>query len=113
MHNTNHPILSLSYVGRDSSVAIATRYRLDDPGIESRYRRYFPHLSRPVLGPTQPPIQLYLASFPVVKRSGRGVDHPSPSSTEVKEKVIFIGFPRQQWLGERTSGNGSALCLHN
>jgi len=49
----------------------------------------------------------------VVKRSGRGVDHPSPSSTEVKEKVIFIGFPRQQWLGERTSGNGSALCLHN
>jgi len=26
-------------------------------------------------------------SFPGVKRSGLGVDHPPPSSTEVKEKV--------------------------
>jgi len=24
--------------------------------------------------------------FPGVKRSGRGVDHPTPSSTEVKER---------------------------
>jgi hypothetical protein len=27
------------------------------------------------------------ASFPGVKRPGRGVDHPLPSSTEVKERV--------------------------
>ena len=26
-------------------------------------------------------------SFPVVKRPGRGLDHPSPSSAEVKERV--------------------------
>jgi hypothetical protein len=26
-------------------------------------------------------------SFPGVKRPGRGVDHPLPSSTEVKERV--------------------------
>ena len=45
------------YVGRDSSVGIATRYGLDDPGIESRWRRDFPHLSRPALGPNQPPVQ--------------------------------------------------------
>ena len=44
-------------VGRDSSVGIATRYGLDDPGIESRWGRDFPHPSRPVLGPTQPPVQ--------------------------------------------------------
>ena len=44
-------------VGRDSSVGIVTRYGLDSPGIESRWRRDFPHLSRPALGPTQPPIQ--------------------------------------------------------
>jgi len=40
-----------------SSVGIATGYGLDDPGIESRWRRDFPHLSRPALGPTQPPVQ--------------------------------------------------------
>ena len=43
--------------GRDSSVGIATRYELDGPGIESRWRRNFPHLSRQALGPTQPPTQ--------------------------------------------------------
>ena len=44
-------------VGRDSSVGIATGNGLDGPGIESRWGRDFPHLSRPALGPTQPPIQ--------------------------------------------------------
>jgi hypothetical protein len=40
-----------------NSVGIATRYELDGPGIESRWKRDFPHLSRPALGPTQPPAQ--------------------------------------------------------
>ena len=44
-------------VGRDSSVGIATRYGLDGPGIESRWRRDFLHPSRQALGPTQSPIQ--------------------------------------------------------
>ena len=44
-------------VGRDSAVDIATRYGMDGPRIESRWGRDFPHLSRPALGPTQPPIQ--------------------------------------------------------
>jgi len=38
------------------SVSIATGYDLDGPGIESRWERDFPHLSRPALGPTKPPI---------------------------------------------------------
>ena len=42
---------------RDSSVGIASRYGLEGPGIESRLRRDFPHLSKPVLGPTQPPVK--------------------------------------------------------
>jgi hypothetical protein len=44
-------------VDRDSSVGTATRYRPDGPGTESRWGRDFPHVSRPVLWPTQPPIE--------------------------------------------------------
>jgi hypothetical protein len=43
--------------GPGSSVGIATDYGVDGPGIESRWERDFPHLSRPALGPTQPPVQ--------------------------------------------------------
>ena len=43
--------------GLGSSVGIATGYGLDGPGIESRWGRDFPHLSRPAMGPTQPPVQ--------------------------------------------------------
>ena len=45
------------FLGRDGSVDIATRYGLDGPGIETRWRWNFPHQSRPALGPTQSPIQ--------------------------------------------------------
>jgi hypothetical protein len=34
-----------------------TDYGLGGLGIESRWRRDFPHLSRPALGPTQSPVQ--------------------------------------------------------
>jgi hypothetical protein len=44
-------------LGRDSSVGIVTDYGLDGPGIECRWGRNFPNLSRPALGPTQPPIK--------------------------------------------------------
>ena len=44
-------------VGRDSSVCIATGYGVDGLGIEYRWKRGFPHLSRSALGPTQPPTQ--------------------------------------------------------
>jgi hypothetical protein len=43
--------------GPGSSVGIATDYGLDDPGIESRWGRRFPHLSRLALVPTQPSVQ--------------------------------------------------------
>jgi hypothetical protein len=47
-------------VGQDSSLGTETHYRLDGPGIESRWGRHFPHPSRPVLGPAQPPVQWVL-----------------------------------------------------
>ena len=40
-----------------SVVGIATAYGMDGLGIESRWGRDFRHLSRPALGPTQPPVQ--------------------------------------------------------
>jgi hypothetical protein len=70
-------------MGRDSVVGIAILYGLDGPWIESWWGQDFPHPSRKDLGPTQPPIY----SLPGVKRPGRGVEHPPPSSAEVKERV--------------------------
>ena len=43
--------------GPGSIVGIATAYRLDGPGIESRWGRDFPHLSIPALRSTHPPVQ--------------------------------------------------------
>jgi hypothetical protein len=56
-------------VGWDNAVGIATRYGLDGPGIESLWGRDFPHLSRPALRPTQPPIQ-WVPGLSPVKAAG-------------------------------------------
>jgi hypothetical protein len=56
--------LSHPYVSLHSSVDIATRYGIGGPGIESRWWRDFPHLSRPALKPTQPPLQWVPGIFP-------------------------------------------------
>ena len=45
------------YLGRDSSVGIATSYGLDGPGIESLWGRNFSHPSRLAMWPTQSPLQ--------------------------------------------------------
>ena len=58
--------------GLGSSVGIATGYGLDGPGIESRWWRDFPQLSRPALGPTQPPVQ-WVPGISQGVKSGRGV----------------------------------------
>jgi hypothetical protein len=50
-------VVVFTRVGWDSSVGIATRYGLDDPGIEIRLGRDFPHPSSSALEPTQPPMQ--------------------------------------------------------
>jgi hypothetical protein len=69
--------------GPGNSVGIATGYGLDGPGIESRWGRDFPHLSRPALGPTRSPEQWVPGLSRGVKRPGRGAEHPPPSSAEV------------------------------
>ena len=72
-------------VSRDSSVYIASRYRQDGPGIESRWGR---DLDYPGAHPASYSMGTW--SFPRgrgLKRPGRGVDHPHPSNAEVKERV--------------------------
>jgi hypothetical protein len=68
--------------GPGSSVGIATGYGLDSPGIESRWGRDFPHLSRPALGPTQPHVQWVPGFSRGKERWGRDGD-PSPLSSAV------------------------------
>jgi len=46
-----------------NTLGIASRYGLDGPGIESRWRRYFLHLSITAFGPTQRPVQWVPCTF--------------------------------------------------
>ena len=72
--------------GPDSAVGIAIEYGLEGPGIESRWGgRDFPHLSRPALGLTQPPVQWVPALTGGKERPGRDAD-PSPLSGAVVMK---------------------------
>jgi len=69
-------------------VSIATCYRLDGAGIESRWEgEIAPIQTDPGAHP------MGTGSFLGVKRLGRSVDHPSPSSAEVKERVgLYLYF---------------------
>jgi hypothetical protein len=71
--------------GRDDPVRIATRYRLDGPGFESRCG--VARFSAPVqTDPAAYPLSYTMStgSSLGVKWPGRGVDHPLPSSAEVE-----------------------------
>jgi hypothetical protein len=54
----------------------------------------FSRLSRPALGPTQPPIQcIPEALSPRVNRPWREADHSPPNSAEVKKTWIYSSTP--------------------
>jgi hypothetical protein len=59
------------YEDRDNVVGIAVRNGVDDPRLECQWGRVFPHLSRPVLGPTRPSVQWVPGLSQ--ESSGRGV----------------------------------------
>jgi hypothetical protein len=81
-------------VGRHSAVSMATRCRLNGPGVESRWRQEFPHPSRPALWPTQPPVKWVPGLFTEGKAAGGWRWPPTPSSAEVKDRVeLYLYSP--------------------
>ena len=72
-----------SIVRPENADGIATGYRLDYPGIESRCVLDFSHRPDRPWAPTPPNCTV----FPVVKRPERGVDNPSTSNPEFKERI--------------------------
>ena len=83
-------------VGRDSLVGIASRYVLNGPEIESRWRARFsaPVHNGPGVHPTS--FTLDTGSLPGIKRPGRGVEHPTPSSAEVEERIELYIYSRSE-----------------
>ena len=80
-------------MGRNSSFGIETPYGLDFPGIESRWGES----SAPVhIGPRAHPASYTMVTESLlwVKRPVPGLDHSSPSRTEVEERVeLYIYYP--------------------
>ena len=74
--------------GPGSSVSIVTGYRLDGPGIESRWGEIF-RPSRPALGPTQPPVQWVPGLSRGKVRPGRDAN-PSPTSSAVGHERVEV-----------------------
>jgi hypothetical protein len=55
--------------------------------------------SRPVLGPTQPPIQWISGALSLgVKRPGHESDHSLPSSGEVKNTGAILSLPQYAFM---------------
>jgi hypothetical protein len=71
----------VSIEGRDSSIGIATGCGMGGPGIESRWGRDFPHLSRPAQ-----PASSTMGTFPGVKPTGLGVDDPPHLTPKLKKE---------------------------
>ena len=81
---------SIRQCGPVSGDGIATGYRLDGPGIESRWARDFPHLSSPAPGAHSASCTMSTGSFPGVKcgRSVTMTPHPLLVSWSRKSRAI-------------------------
>jgi hypothetical protein len=84
----------VEYLSRDSIVGIATGYELDGPGIESWWGERFSAPVQTSPGAYPASCTMGSGSFPVVRWPGRGVNHPPPSITGVKERVeLYLYSP--------------------
>jgi len=76
--------------GQDSSVGIATHYRMDGLGLVGGI---FSACVQPPLGPTQPPKQGVPVFFAGGKAARHGVAHPPLSRNPAKERVPAPSWP--------------------
>jgi len=83
----------LNQSGPGNVVGIATGYGLDGPGIESRWGRDFPHLSRPALGPPSLLYNGYRVFSGGKGRPGRDADPSPPSSAVVMKEYSYTSTP--------------------
>ena len=75
---------------RDSSDGIGTRYGLDGPRIESRWRRDFPRPSRPAHGAHPPSYTMSTGSLSQgLKRPERGANHPPHLAPRLKKDQSY------------------------
>jgi hypothetical protein len=103
---------------RDSSVGIALGYGLDDRGFEYRQELgIFPFttVSRPALGPTQPPIQRLPGDLSLrIKQPGRETEHSPPSSAVIKNAWSYTSTPQyafMAWCSVKSTGTTLLLPL--
>jgi hypothetical protein len=80
----------IELVGWDGAVGVATRYRLNGPGIEFLWGWNFPHPSRPTLGSTQPPVQWIPSLFPGGKAAGSWRWPPTVMAPKLKKEYSYI-----------------------
>ena len=88
--HTNYPV-QVTSVCRDSVVDIAIRYGLDGLGIEFRCGRHCPYPTRSAQGAQPASYTMGTGSILVVKRPGRGVDHPPHLAPKLKKsRTIYL-----------------------
>jgi hypothetical protein len=69
-------------------------------------------MSRPALGPTQPPIQWVPGALSLgVKRAGREADHSPPSSAKVCVELYLHSSNTPSWSGAKLKNTGTCLPL--
>jgi hypothetical protein len=98
MCNYNIFSVLLQTVGRDSIVDIATRYGLDGSGFEPRRRRDFPQRPERLWGPRSLLYSEY-RDFPGNEVTGVWRWPPTPSSSEVKERIQYTSVPSWHVIG--------------
>jgi hypothetical protein len=96
---------------------MALRYGLEGRGFECRQGLelfLFTTVSRPVLGPTKPPIQWVTGALSLgIKQPVREADHSPPSSAEVKNAWSYTSthqYNFMAWCSVKAQGQIYLLC---
>jgi len=87
-------IIIIIIMGHNSADGTATRYGLDGPMTKSRWGVTFSATVQTGPGVHPASYTMGTGSFPGLKWLGRGIDHPPPSSAQVKESVeLYLYSP--------------------